>query len=119
MMPRSRTVPSQDEGAPATEPAGALVASGPAILDGEVRGHIRQGPDYAADGLYRHGPQRAHPCLARLMGETHDAPPAPAPHVARIQQRARLSEKRRILARHERFLAAVRGEPVGRNRSVA
>ena len=88
-------------------------------FDGQVRGPILQGSDRNSEGHFLPGPVRAHPITARLLGDSNDAPPAPAPHVARAQQRARVAEKRRVFARHARFLAAVAGDKVGRNRSAA
>ena len=90
-------------------------------------GAVRASGDYGPDGLYRHGPQRARPALVWLIGgalaakDAHkdDGVLAPAPHVARQQTAARKADRLRVLARHARFLAAVRGESVGRNRSRA
>jgi hypothetical protein len=100
---RARTVGQDNEGAPA-EPAGALRTSG---------------RDYGADGLFRHGPQLAQPHWVRLIADAVNPPAAPSPMMARAQQSARKSERRRILARHARFLAAIAGDAVGRNRGRA
>jgi hypothetical protein len=84
------------------QPAGARVAS-----------------DYGADGLFRFGPQLAQPHWVRLIADAVNPPAAPSPMMARAQQSARKSERKRILARHARFLAAIAGDAVGRNRKVA
>jgi hypothetical protein len=95
-----------DSGAPSHEAGAALVS----------RSESRE---YGPDGLVWYGPQRARPALVWLIADVVGAPPAPIPSVARAQQSARKSERRRILARHARFLAAIAGDAVGRNRGRA